>query len=125
MHLAKLVLQRTHRKSGSSGKVLRSARDVTLVRIPQDLLSLDVRVKQPDLSEPTLQEVKSAQLLTPWTVQMGRKTVLIVLSTGRNHVSRAKVKLSSQNVQFEHTDAVLAPGGYQTSSERQAGTDPR
>ncbi|KAI5899814.1 uncharacterized protein SCHCODRAFT_02524907 [Schizophyllum commune H4-8] len=99
VHLSKLVLQRTHRKSGSSGKVLRSARDVTLVRIPQDLLALDVRVKQPDL------------------IQMGRKTVLVVLSTGRNHVSRATVKLSSQNVQFEHAGAVLAPASSHFSIE--------
>ncbi|KAL1742258.1 trafficking protein particle complex subunit 10 [Schizophyllum fasciatum] len=90
VHLAKLVLHRTHRKSGSSGKVLRSARDVTLVRIPQDLLALDVRVRQPDL------------------IQLGRRSVLVVLSTGRNNVAQATVRLASQSVQFDHAKAVLA-----------------
>ncbi|TRM61873.1 trafficking protein particle complex subunit 10 [Schizophyllum amplum] len=91
-YISKLVLQRTHRKSSSSVKVLRSARDVTLVHIPHDLLALDLRVRQPDL------------------IQLGRRSILVALSTGRNHLSRAMVRLSSQNVQHEHAKAVLASG---------------
>ncbi|KAG6825950.1 hypothetical protein H0H92_001746 [Tricholoma furcatifolium] len=87
LRMAKLCLQWQHRKTPSKTPTI--CKDMpTLVSVPKDLLALDVAISQPnriELGEPP--------------------TVLVTVSTGRNHVVKAIIRLSSSGVTFKPEDA--------------------
>ncbi|KAF8229518.1 hypothetical protein L208DRAFT_1439127 [Tricholoma matsutake] len=91
VRLARLLLQRTHWQAPAS-KGVRYQKDSrpVLVRVPKDLLALDV------------------QLSLPNRIELGEaQTLLFAVSSGRNHVSRITFKLSSSGVIFRLKDAYL------------------
>ncbi|KAF9466293.1 trafficking protein particle complex subunit 10 [Collybia nuda] len=89
--IAHLRLQWTHRKIPAS-KTPRTFNELpVLVRFPKDLLAMDVKLNQPtsiELGEPS--------------------TLLVTVSTGRNYVSKATLKLSSPSVKFRLGDARIS-----------------
>ncbi|KAF8061615.1 trafficking protein particle complex subunit 10 [Lyophyllum atratum] len=90
LRIARLCFQWTHRKPPSKSASLRKETP-TLVRIPKDLLALDVNLSLPnkiELGEPP--------------------TILVALSTGRNHILKASVKLISSGVTFRPNEAYLS-----------------
>ncbi|KAF9009438.1 trafficking protein particle complex subunit 10 [Cyathus striatus] len=62
----------------------------TIVRVPQDVLALDVQIEQSN------------------RIELGKASMLMAkLSSGRNKLSKAVVKLASSNVTFKHEGGVL------------------
>ncbi|KAG6845701.1 hypothetical protein H0H87_004962 [Tephrocybe sp. NHM501043] len=87
LRMAKLCLQYQHRKPPSKMPSIRKELPL-LVHIPKDLLALEVTVSQPnkiELGEPS--------------------TSLVAVSSGRNHVVKAIIKLASSGVTFRPKDA--------------------
>ncbi|CAL1704950.1 unnamed protein product [Somion occarium] len=75
----------------SSSSASRSKKPPTLVSIPRDIRALDVRLRQP----------RRMELGTP-------ARIVVAFNTGRNHVTRASVKLSAPSgVEFRHNEATL------------------
>ncbi|KAG6898254.1 hypothetical protein C0992_002268, partial [Termitomyces sp. T32_za158] len=87
LRVAKLYLQWQHRKSSSKTSLTRKENKF-LVHVPKDQLALDVNISQPD------------------RIELGEPpTILVAISTGRNHVVKAFVKLTSSGVTFWPKDA--------------------
>ncbi|KAG6836752.1 hypothetical protein H0H93_003831 [Arthromyces matolae] len=92
LSIAKLHLQWQHRSLSSKTPLIRKENPV-IVHIPRDLLALDVSISQPnkiELGEPP--------------------TLLVTVSTGRNHVVKASVKLAASGVTFLPKDARYTGG---------------
>ncbi|EGO20910.1 hypothetical protein SERLADRAFT_452051 [Serpula lacrymans var. lacrymans S7.9] len=70
-------------------------RNITLVRIPQDSSSLDIRIQQPR------------------QIELGSTSkILLKIFTGRNEVSKASIKLSPPpGIQFKFSEALLESDG--------------
>ncbi|KIM80718.1 hypothetical protein PILCRDRAFT_821974 [Piloderma croceum F 1598] len=92
VRMSHLQFQWTHRKAVSPGKTSRLSKDASvLVRIPKDLHALNIRLRQPHRIE----------------LDASPK-LLVILSTGRNQVSKASLKLSApSNIRFKYSEAVL------------------
>ncbi|KAJ6630673.1 trafficking protein particle complex subunit 10 [Mycena sp. CBHHK59/15] len=87
--MAYLVLQWTHRKALARQKS-GFKNGFSLVRIPRDLLAMDVRLHQPNL------------------IELGKPpTLLVAVSTGRNHVAKASIKFSAPSVTFRCLEVTL------------------
>ncbi|CAK5277454.1 unnamed protein product, partial [Mycena citricolor] len=85
--LSHLVFQWTHRKPRHG-----SNNGLNLVRIPRDLLALDVRLNRPTL------------------VELGKPAaLLVVVSTGRNHVKKASIKFHAPSATFRYAQVSSAP----------------
>ncbi|KAJ7582878.1 trafficking protein particle complex subunit 10 [Mycena floridula] len=96
VRVCRLLLQWSHRKKPTIGRHI-------LIRIPKDILALDVTIHQP----------KHIELGKP-------PAILLNLSTGRNHILRASVKLSTSSNHFYHKRASLEPetlAALETSDE--------
>lgn len=110
LRMAKLYLRWQHKKPSSKAFPSRKETKV-LVRVPKDLLALDVNISQPERSKFVFSSVFF------WTaddceVELGEPpTILVAVSTGRNHVVKAFVKLSSSGVTFLPKDAYYNGGG--------------
>lgn len=107
--MSHLQFQWNHRKAASSGKTSRVPKDVTvLVRIPKDLHALGVRIRQPQRSR-SHNFCFQVPPLTWVVVELGASPkLLVVLSTGRNHISKASIKLSAPSgINFKYSEAVL------------------
>ncbi|GLB35442.1 putative trafficking protein particle complex subunit 10, TRAPPC10 [Lyophyllum shimeji] len=90
LRISRLCFQWTHRKPPSKAASLRKETPV-LVRVPRDVLALDVQLGQPT------------------KVELGESpTLLVALSTGRNHVLEASIRLISSGVTFGIQDAYLS-----------------
>ncbi|KAI0341805.1 hypothetical protein BDW22DRAFT_1377071 [Trametopsis cervina] len=86
--IAHLILQWLH-TSPANAKNSKSKRPPTLISIPKDVRALDVRLRQPRRIEVG-----------------GESRIIVVLSTGRNEVTKAMLRLSAPSgVQFE-TDKI-------------------
>ncbi|KAG5732737.1 Trafficking protein particle complex subunit 10 [Termitomyces sp. T112] len=86
LRVAKLCLQWQHRKPPKAFSTRKET--PVLVYVPKDLLALDVNVSQPD------------------KIELGEPpTLLVTVSTGRNHTKKAIVKLASSGVTFRPMDA--------------------
>ncbi|KAJ4488048.1 trafficking protein particle complex subunit 10 [Lentinula aciculospora] len=95
IRMKRLILQWSHRRTGHNKSPRSAAKDNNvLVRIPQDLLAFDVRLRQPPL------------------VALGAPpSLLVVISTGRNEVSTASFNLSAPSVTFEYEGVTLSTKG--------------
>ncbi|KAJ7063184.1 trafficking protein particle complex subunit 10 [Mycena amicta] len=83
-HMAHVIFQWTHRKIGTN-KVPNARSNFSLVRIPRDLLAMDVRLHQPNL------------------IELGRPPMLLVaIATGRNHVAKGSIKFRAPSVTFRY-----------------------
>ncbi|KAF9533525.1 trafficking protein particle complex subunit 10 [Crepidotus variabilis] len=89
-----LVLSTNYRKAFSKP----SSRSTTLIRIPSDPLALDVRISQ------------SSRI-----VLGSPQSLMAVLSTGRNQVRKAIVRLSSPSATFRCREACLEEGMFPTN----------
>ncbi|KAG6876520.1 hypothetical protein C0993_002535 [Termitomyces sp. T159_Od127] len=99
LRVAKLYLQWQHKKPSSKAFPARKETKV-LVHVPKDLLALDVNISQPD------------------RIELGEPpTILVAVSTGRNHVVKAFVKLTSSGVTFWPKDAYY-DGAVEKRTER-------
>ncbi|KAG5647176.1 hypothetical protein DXG03_001133 [Asterophora parasitica] len=91
LRIEKLCFQWTHRKPPPKNPSPLRKDTPTLVRISRDLLSLDVQISQPN------------------QVELGEPpTILVAVTTGRNHILRASVKLTSAGVVFRPKNAYLS-----------------
>ncbi|KAG5354260.1 hypothetical protein C0989_003777 [Termitomyces sp. Mn162] len=91
LRVAKLCLQWQHRKPPKAFSTRKET--PVLVYVPKDLLALDVNVSQPD------------------KIELGEPpTLLVTVSTGRNHTKKAIVKLASSGVTFRPMDAYYSGG---------------
>ncbi|CAA7265369.1 unnamed protein product [Cyclocybe aegerita] len=82
-----LLLQTNYRKSSSKAV---PSKPPLLVRVPNDVLALDARISQSN------------------RIALGRPPLLmVVLSTGRNHIQKMAVRLTSPSVIFRCEEAVL------------------
>ncbi|KAG6918038.1 hypothetical protein DXG01_016893 [Tephrocybe rancida] len=87
LRLAKLCLQWQHRKPPPKIPPI-NKETPTLVHVPRDLLALDVTISQPN------------------KIELGEApTLLVAVSTGRNQIVQAIVKLASSGVTFRPNDA--------------------
>ncbi|KAJ7751971.1 trafficking protein particle complex subunit 10 [Mycena metata] len=87
--MSHLVFQWTHRKP-SPGRRFSRKNGFSLVRIPRDLLAVDVRLHQPNL------------------IELGKPpSLLVAISTGRNHVAKAAIKFNVPSVTFRYKQAKL------------------
>ncbi|KAJ7156089.1 trafficking protein particle complex subunit 10 [Mycena crocata] len=94
--MSHLVFQWTHRKALPGRKPSGRRHDFSLVRIPRDLLGMDVRLHQPNL------------------IELGKPpTLLVAVSTGRNHIAKASIRFHAPSVTFRYPQAALtnAPNG--------------
>ncbi|KAF5386686.1 hypothetical protein D9615_001912 [Tricholomella constricta] len=90
LRVARLLFQWTHRKSPAKASSSLRKETHILVRVPKDLLALDVQLSQPN------------------QVKLGEPpTILVAVTTGRNHILKASVKLTSSGVMFRPKDANL------------------
>ncbi|KAJ7470648.1 trafficking protein particle complex subunit 10 [Mycena latifolia] len=88
--MSHLVFQWAHRKALPGGRSSGHRNGLTLVRIPRDLLSMDVRLHQPNL------------------IELGKPpTLLVAVSTGRNHVAKASIKFHAPSVTFRYKQVTL------------------
>ncbi|KAF7322882.1 hypothetical protein HMN09_00067600 [Mycena chlorophos] len=88
-HMAQVILHWNHRKSGTTKA---SRNELSLVRIPRDLLAMDVRLHQPNL------------------IELGRPPMLLVaISTGRNHITKGSVKFPRSDADVFAADASCIP----------------
>ncbi|KAJ7940762.1 trafficking protein particle complex subunit 10 [Mycena leptocephala] len=88
--MSHLVFQWTHRKASPSRKSYSNRNGFSLVRIPRDLLAMDVRLHQPNL------------------IELGKPpSLLVALSTGRNHVAKASIKFHVPSVTFRYRQVTL------------------
>ncbi|KAF7304837.1 hypothetical protein MKEN_01197800 [Mycena kentingensis (nom. inval.)] len=85
--LSRVLFQWTHRKPGAR---LPSGKN-SLVRIPRDLLALDVRLLQPNLIE----------INKP-------RHLIVAISSGRNHIAKGSVKFKAQSVTFRYSEVARA-----------------
>ncbi|KAJ7740726.1 trafficking protein particle complex subunit 10 [Mycena maculata] len=94
--MSHLVFQWTHRKALPGGRSSRQRNAFSLVRIPRDLLAMDVRLHQPNL------------------IELGKpSTLLVAISTGRNHVAKASIKFRAPSVTFRYKLAALTPAQHE------------
>lgn len=96
-----LLLQWNNRKTSN-----KLAQTPQLIRIPADPLALNVKISQSNRSTSHLPlhifqtNISSVQLGKP-------QSLMIVLSTGRNHIDKLALKLSSPSVAFRCKEAIL------------------
>jgi len=90
-----------------------------LVRVPRDLRALDVRLRRPHLSQFNilLASLSVIHIVYRCAVELGTSShLLVVLHTGRNHLTKATIKLSGPaGIQFRYQEAVLQSGGESVS----------
>ncbi|KAJ7098036.1 trafficking protein particle complex subunit 10 [Mycena belliarum] len=99
-HMSHLVFQWAHRKILPGGRSPGHKNAFTLVRIPKDLLSMDVRLHQPNL------------------IELGKPpTLLVAVSTGRNRVAKASIKLHAPSVTFRYSQVTLTSAQNDANSE--------
>lgn len=107
--MSRLLLQWSHRKGIGNDSVI-SIKTHILVRVPKDHLALDVGLHQPNhsMSRPPLIRLS---VLFLYKVELGKPAaVLLRLFAGRNHVLKAKIKLTS-SVPFYCDKAILISEG--------------
>ncbi|KAJ6547447.1 trafficking protein particle complex subunit 10 [Mycena capillaripes] len=91
--ISHLVLQWTHRKASHARKAFSQRNGFSLVRIPRDLLAMDVRLHQPNL------------------IELGKPpSLLVALSTGRNRVAKASIKFHVPSVTFRYQQVTRTNG---------------
>lgn len=92
-------------------KIPKAKRPTTLVSIPKDIGALDVRLRQSFRSEPLETSRFWSYLLIAPVVEIGKQPkIILALSTGRNNVSKAMLRLSAPSgVQF-HIDQFALEG---------------
>lgn len=102
--LSHLIFQLNHRKS--SAKLI--GRPPFLVRVPRDLLALNVRISQPRKSESSGLRYLNILKKNFVPAVLGKpQSLTVILFTGRNHIQKASVKLSSP---FEKTSVIFRCG---------------
>ncbi|KAF7338390.1 hypothetical protein MVEN_02064700 [Mycena venus] len=91
--MSHLVLQWMHRKATPGRKPFSRRNGFSLVRIPQDLLAMDVRLQQPNL------------------IELGKPpSLLVAVSTGRNRVAKASIKFHVPSVTFRYQQVAFTDG---------------
>ncbi|KAK7014963.1 trafficking protein particle complex subunit 10 [Favolaschia claudopus] len=91
--ISHLVLQWAHKKPVPGRKALSRRSSVALVRIPRDLLAMDVRLQQPN------------------SIELGRpSSLLVAVSTGRNNIAKASIKFHVPSVTFRYSQVALTDG---------------
>ncbi|KAF8212360.1 trafficking protein particle complex subunit 10 [Mycena galopus ATCC 62051] len=91
--MSHLVFQWTHRKAAPGRTPLSRRNGLSLVRIPRDLLAMDVRLQQPNL------------------IELGKPpSLLVAVSTGRNYVAKASIKFHVPSVTFRYKHVTLNDG---------------
>ncbi|KIK59816.1 hypothetical protein GYMLUDRAFT_261811 [Collybiopsis luxurians FD-317 M1] len=96
IRIKRLLLQWSHRRAAQNSKSSRGLGkdNSVLVRVPHDPLAFDVHLRQPPL------------------IALGAQpSLLVVVSTGRNEISNASLKLSAPSVTFECQDVTLSTKG--------------
>lgn len=97
IRVARLFLKQTRRKTG---KAPTSSKPGILVRIPPDLFALNVRISQSG------------------RIQLGKPpSLMAILSTGRNHVSRISFRLSAPSITFRCQEAALGKNATDVTLE--------
>lgn len=113
VRMSHLLFQRNHRKTVGTGKAARVSLDTsTLVRIPKDLYALGIRLRQPQRSKyPVLMFLIVSQCLV--IVELGASPkLLVIVSTGRNDISTASIKLSApSDIKFRYASASVDGNG--------------
>ncbi|TFK43010.1 trafficking protein particle complex subunit 10 [Crucibulum laeve] len=90
IRVAHLLLQYVHKKQAPKGPSTSKQNFPVLVRIPQDLHALDLQISQSH------------------RIELGRaSTLTVIVTTGRNDVSRMSVKLSAPGISFRCQETVL------------------
>jgi hypothetical protein len=109
--MSHLHLQWTYRKATCSGGTSRYCQHpCILVRIPKDLHALGVRLQQPYRSQrrPFSCAISTENLIVVLVELDTSSKLLVILSTGRNQVSQASLKLSApSSIHFKYHEAVL------------------
>ncbi|KAJ6455695.1 trafficking protein particle complex subunit 10 [Mycena sanguinolenta] len=91
--MSHLVFQWMHRKAAPGRKPLSRRNGFSLVRIPPDLLAVDVHLQQPNL------------------IELGKPpSLLVAVSTGRNHVAKASIKFHVPSVNFRYKQVTFTNG---------------
>ncbi|KAJ7273596.1 trafficking protein particle complex subunit 10 [Mycena haematopus] len=94
--MSHLIFQWIHRQAAPGRKPLSRRNGFSLVRIPRDLLAMDVRLQQPNF------------------IELGKpSSLLVAVSTGRNHVAKASIKFHVPSVNFRYKQVTLADGKNQ------------
>lgn len=108
--IARLHFQWKHTKTP---KQIRAGNMPALVHIPKDLKALDVRLKQPPLSESSFTPRLWTFCADSQIVELGTSSrIMVILSTGRNDIATAQVKLSAPSgIQFKYEEAELSGDG--------------
>jgi len=101
---SRLTFQLNHRKLSTkqAGKL------PFLIHVPRDLLALDVQISQSPKSDILLLLLIISNQLP---VVLGESpSLMVVVSSGRNHLRKLRVKISSPPVTFRCREAVLQEG---------------
>ena len=106
--MPRLLFQWKHSKTP---KQIKAGNMPTLVYIPKDVRALDVKLKQPPLS--ACFGTSQGKLLISHSVELGTMSrIRVLLSTGRNEVATAVVKLSAPSgIHFRYDDTQLIGDG--------------
>ncbi|KAJ7905373.1 trafficking protein particle complex subunit 10 [Mycena olivaceomarginata] len=97
--MSHLVFQWMHRKNAPGRKPFSRRNGFSLVRIPRDLLAMDVRLQQPNL------------------IELGKPpSLLVAVSTGRNRVAKASIKFHVPSVTFRYQQVTLTDGKNETDT---------
>lgn len=113
VRMARLLLQRTYWKSIPRTARPKKDSQPTLVRVPKDLLALDVQLSMPNRSMYSLRPILilGQFFLSFLLVELGQPpTILVSVFSGRNDVSRVTVGLSASSITFWPKDAFLYGG---------------
>lgn len=114
IQMSRLRLQWGHKASGAT--IPPKGTVVSLVRLPHDPRGLDIQLRQSHEGRFSLSSVFiDAHGATLQTVDLGATPRLsLVLSTGRNDISMATIKLSAPGgVNFDYANAQVQHAGQQ------------
>lgn len=114
--MARLRLQWSHKTS--AGTIPAKGTVWSLVRLPYNPRALDIKLRQSHEGKSSCSSVFiDAHGSTIRTVDLGAiSQMLLVLSTGRNDISMATIKLSAPGgVNFDYTNAQVKDPGLQSS----------
>lgn len=105
--IARLTLQWLRAPGGSKSQ--KAKLSPVLVRVPRDLRALDVKLRQPEMGAYIIVQTELYTCPDDFTVVLGAPPkVVLALSTGRNGVSKAMIRLAvPAGVQFHVDEAQL------------------
>ena len=110
MAVSNLRLEWKHRTATKDGKASRTKRVTpTLVRLVKDARAFDVRLKRPRSGKQFIRRSEPSELVRAVILGPGVSSKLLLgISTGRNYVSKAKLKLTGPpEVSFHFKESAL------------------